>query len=188
MKEGRVLVSTIAGRAPAGHPRPAPPHRQGRGARTGLAIAALLALGLVGAGALPSHAAFSAAGGKTLRLAAVTIQSTTLDLGPPGLSQGDESILTRELFLDGQKVGTAHLVSTVTLVAGADSQSQTVATFSLPEGQLTAQGLVTASQTANRLAAITGGTGAYQQAGGQVTVTRTGPTTADLTLVIRDLG
>ena len=63
-----------------------------------------------------------------------------------------------------------------------------MATFNLPDGQLTAQGLVTASQTANRLAAITGGTGAYRQAGGQVTVTRTGPTTADITLVIRDLG
>ena len=180
-------MSTIADRAPAGHPRPTPPHRNGRGARTGLAAVALLALGLVAAVALPSPAA-STSGAKTLRLAAVTIQSTTLDLGTPGLSQGDESILTRELFLDGNKVGTAQLVATVTLVARADSQSQTVATFSLPDGQLTAQGLVTASQTANRVAAITGGTGAYRQAGGEVTVTRTGPTTADITLVIRDLG
>ena len=156
-------------------------------ARTGLAAAALLALGLVAAAALPSRAA-SSSGAKTLQLAAVTIQSTTLDLGAAGLSQGDQSIVTRELFLDGSKVGTSHLVTTVTLVAGADSQSQTVATFSLPDGQLTAQGLVTASQTTNRLAAITGGTGAYRQAGGQVTVTRTGPTTADITLLIRDLG
>jgi hypothetical protein len=179
-------VSTIADRAHGGHARPAPPHRQGRGAFTGLAAAALLALGLVGAVALPSRAASS--GAKTLQLAAVTIQSTTLDLGAAGLSQGDQSILTRELFLDGSKVGTSHLVSTVTLVAGADTQSQTLATFSLPDGQLTAQGLVTAYQTANRLAAITGGTGAYRQAGGQVTVTRTGPTTADITLFIRDLG
>ncbi len=181
-------MSTIADRAPGGHARPAPPHREGRGAPSGLAVAAaLLALALVAAVALPSSAA-SSSSAKTLQLAAVTIQSTTLDLGTAGLSQGDASILTRELFLDGQQVGTSHLVSTVTLVAGADTQSQTVATFSLPDGQLTAQGLVTASQTANRLAAITGGTGAYRQAGGQVTVTRTGPTTADITLVIRDLG
>jgi hypothetical protein len=179
-------VSTTAARAPAGHARPAPPHRQGRGAHTGLAIAALLAVALVAAVALPSPA--SSASGKTLQLAAVTIQSTTLDLGAPGPSQGDESILTRDLFLDGQKVGTSQLVSTVTLLAGADTQSQAVASFSLPDGQLSAQGLVTASQAANRLAAITGGTGAYRQAGGQVTVTRTGPTTADITLVIRDLG
>jgi hypothetical protein len=81
MKEGRVLVSTIAGRAPAGHARPAPPHRQGRGARTGLAIAALLALALVPAVALPSRAA-STSGAKTLRLAAVTIQSTTWTSAP----------------------------------------------------------------------------------------------------------
>jgi hypothetical protein len=180
-------VSTIADRAPGTHGRPAPPRRKGRGTRIGLAAASLLALGLVATVALPSRAA-SSSGAKTLQLAAVTIQSTTLDLGAPGLSQGDETILTRELFLDGNKVGTAHLVSTVTLVAGADSQSQTVASFSLPDGQLSAQGLVTASQTANRLAAITGGTGAYRQAGGQVTVTRTGPTTADITLLIRDLG
>jgi hypothetical protein len=156
-------------------------------ARTGLAAAAVLALGLVAAVALPSRAAATSTA-KTLRLAAVTIQATTLDLGAAGLSQGDESITTRELLLDGQEVGTSHLVATVTLVAGADSQSQTVATFDLPDGQLTAQGLVTASQTTNRLAAITGGTGAYRQAGGQVTVTRTGPTTADITLVVRDLG
>jgi hypothetical protein len=179
-------VSTIADRAHGGHARPAPPHRQGRGAFTGLA-AALLAVALVGAVALPSRAA-SSSSAKTLQLAAVTIQLTTLDLGAAGLSQGDASILTRDLFLDGSKVGTSHLVSTVTLVAGADTQSQTVATFSLPDGQLTAQGLVTASQTANRLAAITGGTGAYRQAGGYATVTRTGPTTADITLFIRDLG
>ena len=182
-------MSTIAGRAPAGQARPAPPRRwQDRRAAIGLA-AALLALALAAAVALPSRvASASASGAKTLRLAAVTVQSTTLDLGAPGLSQGDQSITARELFLDGSKAGTAQLVATVTLVAGADSQSQTVATFNLPDGQLTAQGLVTASQTANRLAAITGGTGAYRQAGGQVTVTRTGPTTADITLVIRDLG
>jgi hypothetical protein len=179
-------VSTIADRAPGAQARPTPPRPQGRGAPTGLAAAALLALGLVAAVALPSRAASSSA--KTLQLAAVTIQATTLDLGAAGLSQGDESILTRELFLNGQKVGTAHLVATVTLVAGADSQSQAAATFSLPDGQLSAQGLVTAAQTANRVAAITGGTGAYRQAGGQVTVTRTGPTTADISLVIRDLG
>jgi hypothetical protein len=186
MKEGRILVSTIAGRAPGGQARPAPPHRQGRGARHGLVIAALLALAMVAAVALPSRA--SSSSGKTLQLAAVTIQSTTLDLGAPGPSQGDESITVRELFLDGQKVGTSHLVATVTLVAGADSQSQTVATFNLPDGQLTAQGLVTASQTTNRMAAITGGTGTYRQAGGYATVTRTGPTTADITLFIRDFG
>jgi Allene oxide cyclase barrel like domain len=185
-------VSTIADRAPGAPARPAPPRHKGRGARTGLAAlallaAALLALALLGALALPAPAA-SSSSAKTLQLAAVTIQATTLDLGAPGPSQGDESILTRELFLDGQQVGTSHLVATLTLVAGADSQSQTVATFSLPDGQLTAQGLVTASQTANRVAAITGGTGAYRQAGGQVTVTRTGPTTADITLLIRDLG
>ena len=180
-------MPTITDRAPGGHARPGPPRQKGRGARTGLAAAALLALALVAAVALPAPAAPSSSA-KTLQLAAVTIQSTTLDLGAAGLSQGDESILTRDLYLDSQKVGTAHLVSTVTLVAGADTQSQAVATFSLPDGQLTAQGLVTASQTANRLAAITGGTGAYRQAGGEVTVTRTGPTTADITLVIRDLG
>lgn len=180
-------MPTIADRAPGGHPRPAAARREGRGARTGLAAAALLALALLAAVALPARAA-SSSSAKTLRLAAVTIQSTTLDLGATGPSQGDMSILTRELFLDGNKVGTSHLVSTVTLIAGVDSQSQTVATFSLPDGQLTAQGLVTASQTANRVAAITGGTGAYRQAGGEVTVTRTGPTTADITLFIRDLG
>jgi hypothetical protein len=149
-------------------------------------ILAVLAAALLAAVALPSRAASSSA--RTLRLAAVTVQATTLDLGAAGPSQGDESILTRELFLDGNKVGTAQLVATVTLAAGPDTQSQTVATFSLPDGQLTAQGLVTAAQTANRLAAITGGTGAYRQAGGYVTVTRTGPTTADITLFIRDLG
>jgi hypothetical protein len=187
MSTRTVPVSTIADRAPGAHARPGPPRRAGRGARTGLAAAAVLALALVAAVALPSRAA-STSSAKTLRLAAVTVQATTLDLGAAGPSQGDESIVTRELFLNGQKVGTSHLVATVTLVAGADSQSQAVATFSLPDGQLSAQGLATASQTANRVAAITGGTGAYRQAGGQVTVTRSGPTTADISLFIRDLG
>jgi hypothetical protein len=179
-------MSTIEGHAAGGLARMVPPRGAGQGPLTGLVAAALLALSLAAA-AQPSGAA-SSSSAKILQLAAVTIQSTTLDLGAPGLSQGDQSIVTRELFLDGQKVGTSHLVSTVTLAAGPDSQSQAVATFALPAGQLTAQGLVTASQTANRVAAITGGTGAYRQVGGYATVTRTGPATAGITLFIRDLG
>ena len=58
--------------------------------------------------------------------------------------------------------------------------------FDLPKGQVTAQGLF-ALPPRNAPFAITGGTGAYRDAGGQGTVTETSPTTARIVLHILHL-
>ena len=56
----------------------------------------------------------------------------------------------------------------------------------LPGGQIVATGLVTAAQeeTSPFMQAITGGTGAYRNAHGQLTVSEAGPQPATLTFQI----
>jgi hypothetical protein len=61
-----------------------------------------------------------------------------------------------------------------------------VATVSLPEGQLTVQGLATLTETGNQpfTLAITGGTGAYRTARGQAQVTPVSQTEQHYTLTV----
>jgi hypothetical protein len=62
-----------------------------------------------------------------------------------------------------------------------------VGTFDLPEGQVTAQGMFALAPLRRAPFAITGGTGAYRNAGGQGTVTETGPDTLRIVLHIEHL-
>jgi hypothetical protein len=104
---------------------------------------------------------------RVLHLTDKIIQQTTLDLGKHGFSLGDQFIYGGDVFRGGKKVGTDSVVCTTTRVAGNNSQSQCQITLSLPEGQLTAQGLLPTGRL--NVFAITGGTKAYRDAGGYVT-------------------
>jgi type IV pilus biogenesis protein CpaD/CtpE len=88
---------------------------------------------------------------------------TFLDLGKKGPSQGDQLILAADVWMSGKQVGTVGAVTTVTRAA-APEEIHIVATFSLPKGQITGQGLLIG--TATDTLAITGGTGKYRDAGG----------------------
>jgi hypothetical protein len=130
--------------------------------------------------------ALSAAGasahdnGKTLQLTGKALgPPTLLDLGAPGPSTGDQQIITMDVFKGAKRIGESHVVCTVVRAGVAQCDNVT----SLPGGQLVATGLVTDAQeeTSPFVQAITGGTGAYRNAHGQLTVSEAGPQPATLT-------
>ena len=104
---------------------------------------------------------------------------TMIDLGTPGPSAGDQQIISMDVFKGAKKVGESHVVC-VTVRAGI-VQCDNVT--NLPGGQIVATGLVTDAQeeTSPFTQAITGGTGAYRNAHGQLTVSEAGPQPATLT-------
>jgi hypothetical protein len=131
----------------------------------------------------------SSADGRTTTLHFIVreVDSAQLDLGAPGLSLGDQLISTNDAFQDGRRVGEGHVVCTTTRITGtAPSRtvtSQCLVTMILPRGQITIQGAVTGPEQgagppfAN---AVTGGTGAYRTARGEVRLTRISATDADI--------
>jgi hypothetical protein len=137
----------------------------------------LVAVTVASVSAAPATSSANAGSVETLRLTARSVQEAQLDLGPAGESLGDQLVFTEDLFRRGQEVGTLGGVCTVTGLEPAVSITfQCLATASLPAGQITVQGLVTFSPETEgqpfRIA-ITGGTGAYRTAHGQVTVVET---------------
>ena len=151
--------------------------------RLGLAAAAAL-LVVVASVTLASASAPKTNGSdarsvKVIRLTTVPIQSTNLDLGEKGFSQGDQEVFTDNVFRDGKKVGRSTGFAQITYVAGNTFSAQLVATVTLPRGSLTIQGAFTENQTVGPkpfFVAITGGTGAYRTAHGQsrIEITETG--------------
>ena len=107
---------------------------------------------------------------------------TNLDLGAPGPSVGDQQIISMDVFKGAKRVGESHVVC-VTVRAGI-VQCDNVT--NLPGGQIVATGLVTDAQEEQSpfIQAITGGTGAYRNAHGQLTVSEAGPQPATLTFQI----
>ena len=107
---------------------------------------------------------------------------TNLDLGAPGPSVGDQQIISMDVFKGAKRVGESHVVC-VTVRAGI-VQCDNVT--NLPGGQIVATGLVTDAQEEQSpfIQAITGGTGAYRNAHGQLTVSEAGPEPATLTFQV----
>ena len=134
----------------------------------------LVALALTAAGASAHD------NGKVLQLTGKALgPPTVLDLGAPGPSTGDQQIITMDVFKGAKRVGESHVVCTVVRADVAQCDNVT----SLPGGQIVATGLVTSAQeeTSPFTQAITGGTGAYRNAHGQLTVSEAGPEPATLT-------
>jgi hypothetical protein len=114
-------------------------------------------------------------------------QETFLDLGDQGESLGDQIVFSDNLFRGGKKVGISGATCTlVRLVPRVSVTFQCVGTLSLPRGQITVQGLVSfpEAEQAPFLVAITGGTGAYRTAHGQMKVTIVSETLERLTLYL----
>jgi hypothetical protein len=99
------------------------------------------------------------------------------EIPPAGVAQlGDQIVFTDDL-LDSQnhEVGQhSGFCTRVRVIANAPDLYQCQATLSLPEGTITARGLFSIPTAVGQLsgrAAITGGTEAYANASGQVSVT-----------------
>jgi hypothetical protein len=135
-----------------------------------------------------SSAATSKHRAETIRLVAKQTQATLLVLAAPGHgSVGNQFLATDDVFRQGRKVGDdASVCQIMADLDQAGARFQCVATVSLPEGQLTAQGLATLTQTGSQpfTLAITGGTGAYRTAHGQIQITQVSETESHYTLTV----
>ncbi len=147
--------------------------------RTALAAAVLLAGTALAV--VPTAAADT-----TLRLTTVAVpeRNTDLDLGDPGPSTGDTQVFLDDVQRDGRTIGTSGGSCTVTALSENRLAAACTATLILPRGQITAQGAFDEDPSAGPTGfvwAVTGGTGRYAGAGGEVVGTfRPGTDVVDL--------
>ena len=121
-----------------------------------------------------SHGATSTASGhadqqQTIRVVAVFTEfDPNIDVGAAGFSLGDEVVFAGNLLQDGKQVGRVGVVCTFVSTANADRvEAQCPATATLPGGQITIQGVIV-NRSLNWTLPITGGSGRYDRARGQV--------------------
>lgn len=106
---------------------------------------------------------------RTIRVLAVFTEfDPNIDLGAPGFSLGDEVVFSGDLLRNGEHVGRVGVVCTFVSTQNADRvEAQCPTTSILPGGQITTQGTIV-NRSLNFTLPITGGSGRYQGAGGQV--------------------
>ena len=102
-----------------------------------------------------------------------------VDLGATWFSVGD-LLVFQDTLLDqkGATVGTQGGACTITAVLPDGFQTHCVGTASLPDGQISFQGLT--SNAPVKPLAVTGGTGTYQAATGDLILTENGDDTGTL--------
>jgi hypothetical protein len=129
---------------------------------------------------------------EVIKVFALTVQFKMIDLGDPGFSLGDEAVFSDNLLTskNGSMVGFDGGVCTVVRVTDATAGTGTLqcpVTFSLSNGQIATQGLVQLTNggfTGTQTAAITGGTGHFRQAQGEVAVEFLTSTEANITFFL----
>jgi hypothetical protein len=160
--------------------------------RLGGVVALLLAVASITVASAASSPTSSSAGDdndvEVIRVTEIIVQEAGIDLGEPGDGLGDQFVFSGDLFRHGEKVGIDGGVCTIVrLEPRVSATSQCVATAELPKGQITVQGLLTFSEETegepSRLA-ITGGTGNYRTAHGELIVTGLSETESRLTFRI----
>jgi hypothetical protein len=167
--------------------------------RKKLVLGAMLALLLTVAGVSVASATGNDNGDddatRVINLTATTVQDADIDLGTKGLSLGDRFVFSDDV--SGDEVGTDGGECVIVRLDPKDATEadfkaitqQCVVTLSLPDGQITGQGLITFTNTPTPepfTVAITGGTGAFRTAHGEVEVTEESETVAKLTVKLID--
>ena len=97
-----------------------------------------------------------------------TLEALATEQAFEGTALGDQIVFTGQLLKGDTEVGHQAGVCTVTSVARAEAQC--VATYVLPGGQITGQALIHLGDPTPYLGAITGGSGRYKGAEGEVRV------------------
>jgi hypothetical protein len=141
----------------------------------GLAIVAAIVI------AQPSEA--SHYGPKDFELTGQTLANEQVDIGEPGPSLGDMNVITEDVYRNGKRVGTSDITCTVVRIQMPKFAVECFNVTSLPEGQISAHGVVTSDQIEKVPfdQPITGGTGAYKGVSGQLNVDEVGDKPAVLT-------
>src|SRR2546429_926656 len=106
---------------------------------------------------------------QTLHLVSLVKQGTILDLGPSGPSLGDEQVASGALLHGGQQVGRFSFVCTWTGVHTHHANEHCVGSGEIAGGQITFDGL-SRTDRSRHVWAVTGGTGTYRNARGQVLI------------------
>jgi hypothetical protein len=118
--------------------------------------------------------------GRTIRVTGVAAVVTALPEAQPrpastphGDQLGDQRVFTDDLFDQSNRPVGQHsgFCTLVRIGPGAQRTYQCLATFGLPDGQITARGLLSFPLAGGIRFAITGGTEAYLRAAGEVTAT-----------------
>jgi hypothetical protein len=154
--------------------------------RTALTAAVLTAGAASALAVLPSAAA-----DQPLRLTTVAVpdRNTDLDLGEPGPSIGDTQVFLDDVRRKGRTVGSSAGSCTIVALSESRLSGACATTLTLPQGSLTVQGAFDEDPAAGPTGfvwAVTGGTGRYMGATGEVTGTfRPGTDMVDLDIRLR---
>ena len=154
--------------------------------RLGVAASAAAIVGLAAGSVGP---ALGSAGGaardhqRTIRVLEVTTEFHFVNTGPQGPSLGDVFVFSSKLMDDGKQVGHDGGVCTVTSFDNEELQCQATAWFDA--GQITIQGLLPNAEQTFTLP-VTGGSGAYQGAEGELHIHELSDTKSVLTFHLTD--
>jgi hypothetical protein len=145
--------------------------------RTSVAVALAVALAVtfsaVGVASTSQTSGQARHGVQAIHITSTTAQDAFIDAAPADFSLGDSYVLSEDLFKGTKNVGDAGGDCTTVRVAETSSVAWCTEMFRLAEGEIVAQGLVTFDPAVGGTEftwAITGGTGAYSAARGEVDV------------------
>jgi hypothetical protein len=122
-------------------------------------------------------------GKQVIRVVGITTEEEFLDFGAEDFSLGDEFVFSADLRKGGKEVGTFGAVCTITSLER--QQAQCVATASFTDGQITVQGLLT-GEPETFVLPVTGGSGEFKGADGEVHVRQVSDTREILTFRLED--
>lgn len=153
------------------------------------AIAALTAVAVAAAGAGIASATASSSGdthGRTFTVFSKTVQFAPIDLGAAGPSLGDQFVFSDDLFTErgGSNVGSDGGVCTTVRHEKSTDTVQCAVTFSFEGGQIATQALLTLENgnfSGSQTGPVTGGSGDFRSARGEVTVKFFSNDEADIT-------
>ncbi len=150
-----------------------------------LSVIVLIAVAFL-AGSLTLTSANATSSRDTIRLVSISQQFEEIDLGDAGDSLGDQLVFNDKVFANRHPVGVLNGVCTVTQLSGSWGTSQCLVTFSTRHGDITVQGVTRFSEKSSPDAtlAVTGGTGRFRGASGEVHVHFVSETRTDLELVL----
>jgi hypothetical protein len=146
---------------------------------------AALALLLTAAGVTAAGAASDPkdGSGQVIRFDTKQIHQGLIDNGMSGFSEDDQIVFSNDLEQDGKKVGEDGGTCTVTRIAASGATTlHCLGTNSLPGGQISVEGFAAPGEPFEL--AVTGGTGRYSKARGQVFGVNTSDTTMSIRIVL----
>jgi hypothetical protein len=149
-------------------------------ARRSLAALTVAAVAVAGTAA----AASGDGGREVIHITTKQVHQTLLDHGAPGFGVDDVVVFSNDLYQRGRKIGEDGGTCTVVRVApGGETTMYCAGNNRFSDGQISVAGF--AAPGAPFTLAITGGTGRYSRAHGQVVGRNTSPTEMEISLILR---